>query len=136
MHGEDPRDQKKNLLMTSVLDHKADVVVTGKVNGSHNIGTAGNIDSVVREVAELASLALSGEGIAALVGKEHLHHRGGRIKARDVVSILSLLDNCIQHNSKCDMELTGPQVPPRHFAEPCKQRHRSWDRGKGYQWAQ
>jgi hypothetical protein len=28
-----------------------------------------------------------------LVGKEHLHYRCGGLKARDVVSILSLLDS-------------------------------------------
>lgn len=82
--------------MASVLNHKADVVVTGKVNGSHNIGTAGNIDSVVREVTKRASLALSREGIASLVGKEHLHHRGGRVKARDGISPITEQSQHIQ----------------------------------------
>lgn len=67
--------------MTSVLNDKANVVVTGKVNSSHNVRATRNVDGVVREVAELARFALCREGIAALVGKEHLHHRGGGLEA-------------------------------------------------------
>ena len=67
--------------MTSVLNDKADVVVAGKVNSRHNVRATRNIDGVVREVAELARFALCREGIAALVGKEHLHHRGGGLEA-------------------------------------------------------
>lgn len=75
--------------MTGVLNHKADVVFSGKVNGSHNIGARRNIDGVIGEVAQRAGLALRSEGVASLVGKEHLHHRGGGRQARNIVSVRS-----------------------------------------------
>lgn len=98
--------------MTSVLNHEADVVVTGKVNGSHNVGSTRNIDSVAREVAELTRLALCSEGITALVGKEHLHHRGGVRDATFIVSIFSKYTMTVLVRKKKKMDILRLRLIP------------------------
>lgn len=65
--------------MAGVLDHKADVVLTGKVDSSNDLIAGGDIHRVTGKVAQSAGLRLGGERITSLVGKVHLHDRRGRI---------------------------------------------------------
>lgn len=59
--------------MTSIADNEANVVPSGKVDGSNHIVGRGNIDSIVDVVAHETRLGLCREGVTAVVGKEGLH---------------------------------------------------------------
>lgn len=63
--------------MTSVAHNHADVVLGCECQGGLDIGVARDVDGIVDVVAQNTRLRLGGEGIAALVGEEGLHHRVG-----------------------------------------------------------
>lgn len=65
--------------MAGVLDHKADVVLTGKFDSSNHVIAGGDIHRVTGKVAQSAGLRLGGERVTSLVRKVRLHDGRGRI---------------------------------------------------------
>lgn len=81
------------VVMTSVADDEADVLSPGKVDGSNDVLSSLSSDCISDIVAQCARLALSSEGVTALVGKER-GHDGSRVihAARGVSSVSSTVD--------------------------------------------
>lgn len=65
-----------SLLVTSVADKEANIVVPRKLDGLRNVLSRGDLDGVVDIVAQPTGRGPVGEGIARLVCEVRLHHRG------------------------------------------------------------
>ncbi len=75
-------EQDLDLLMARVPHDKADVVHLRKQDSCLDVGGGGDVDRVPDIVAKLARRRLRRKGVTTLVGKERLHHRGGRVQAK------------------------------------------------------
>lgn len=81
----------KYVLMAGVAHDEADVVLGREVDGGGDLGAGRDVDGVRHVVSEGARNGFGEEGIAALVGKVRLHHRGRRVEAIARWLVMALL---------------------------------------------
>lgn len=113
--------------MTSVAHNHADVVLGCECQGGLDIGVARDVDDIVDVVAQNTRLRLGGEGIAALVGEEGLHHRVGcRVATYRIMSDMRRRRGLEQR--------TGFAAAPNWTAIAHKRPCCTWDHGMAFQW--